>query len=102
MKYNKLVRDNIPEIILAKEGSAPVVHSADDEEYWEKLIEKVGEEAAELRADGSIEEFADLMEVVDAIAAFKQFDPAEVAQVRAEKNAKRGAFTKRIILEEAP
>lgn len=102
MKYNKLVRDNIPDIILAKEGKEALWHIADDAEYWEKLIEKVSEEAAELRADESIEEFADLMEVIDAIAAHKGFTPEDIARVRTEKNAKRGAFAKKIILDEAP
>lgn len=101
-KYNKLVRDNIPNIILAKEGEEAMWHIASDAEYWDKLIEKVSEEAAELRADESIEEFADLMEVVDAIAAHKGFAPQEVGRIRAEKNLKRGAFMKKIILDEAP
>jgi len=100
MIYNKLVRDRIPEIIRAK-GGTPVTHIADEKEYWAKLKAKLQEESTEFFIDESPEEFADLVEVIHAIATFKGFDLEEIALLREQKNAARGAFTKRIILDEA-
>ncbi len=100
MKYNKLIRDKIPDHIRAK-GGTPVFHVADEVEYWTKLKEKVLEEFEEFKADESVEEFADLMEVLMAIAEYKNFDPETVEKVRAEKVAKRGAFKERLILDES-
>lgn len=100
MKYNKLVRDKIPEVIK-KKGGVPVTHIADEAEYWAKLKEKLLEEMAEFSKDESVEEFADLLEVIAAIADYKEFDPDEVAKIRAKKADERGRFKERIILDES-
>ena len=100
MKYNKLVRDKIPEIIR-KRGDHPVTHIADEKEYWQKLKEKLLEEVEEFTRDESIEEFADVLEVLDAIAAWKQFDVKEVSRVKEKKARERGRFEKKIILDES-
>lgn len=100
MKYNKLVRDKIIEIIEGK-GEKAVFHIADKEEYWQKLKEKLREEVGEFAQDSSIGEIADILEVIDAICAYKNFDKAELEKVKNKKAEERGRFEKRIILDES-
>ena len=100
MKYNKLVRDKIPEYIKSK-GKVPITHIADETEYWEKLKEKLQEEVNEFLKDGNIEEIADILEVIDAIANYKKFSREDIERIKEKKADERGKFKDRIILEEA-
>lgn len=94
--YNKLVRDNIPNQLRAK--NIPFEERiASEEEYKEELIKKVGEEAAEFLADKSIEELADLVEVVEALKKLPEYTNLE--EVRITKLNDKGGFEKRIILK---
>lgn len=100
MKYNKLVRDKIPEI-LKKKGVKYKIHITGKEEYWDKLKEKLSEEFKEFSKNESIEEFADILEVLDVIKDYKKFDKRELETIKKKKARKRGSFRKRIILEES-
>jgi predicted house-cleaning noncanonical NTP pyrophosphatase (MazG superfamily) len=99
-KYNKLVRDNIPEILKDK-GGEPVVHVASNEEYWIKLKEKLQEEVDEFLQDNNEEELADILEVIYAICDHKNFGLNNIEKIRKEKLEKRGGFKKKIILDES-
>ena len=100
MKYNKLVRDKIPEYIR-KKGGNPVTHIADEAEYWQKLKGKLIEEIEEFRKDENIEELADILEVLDAIAEHKGFDIKEIQSVKEKKAIEKGKFKNKIILDES-
>ncbi len=98
--YNKLVRDKIPKYIQSK-GGTPKFHVADETEYRIKLFEKLIEETKEFKEAGSLEECADVLEVLDVLITFLHFDQKELQSVRLKKRDERGGFQKRIILEES-
>lgn len=97
--YNKLVRDRIPEIIRA-DGKQLKTRILDDAEYLEALLKKLEEECAELAESRSIEELADVHEVLLALADALGISHAELEKVRRDKAAKRGGFQQKIFLEE--
>ena len=99
MKYNKLIRDNIPEIIK-KDGKTAKVHIADDVEYDKRLKEKLLEEADEYAASGDPEELADVLEVVYAIAINNGIHKVQLESMVQKKRNEKGSFEKRIVLEE--
>lgn len=100
IKYDKLVRDKIPEYIQSK-GGLPIFHVADEAQYWQKLKEKLSEEVEEFKRDENIGELADILEVIDAIIEHKKFSKEDIEMVKNKKAEERGRFTKRIVLEEA-
>lgn len=100
MKYNKLVRDKIPEIIK-KKGGVAITHIATDKEYWEKLKGKLVEESKEFVENPSEEEIADILEITDAICSYKKFNKKKIAVIKKKKLKERGGFKKRIILDES-
>lgn len=96
--YNKLVRDKIPEIIRA-DGLRPSMRILDDDEYLYELVKKLKEELAEFETDLSMEELADIQEVVLALAEVLG-SREELEKVRKDKTTKRGGFKKKIYLED--
>ena len=66
-EYNKLVRDKIPEEINKIEGRKANYKILDEEEYLKELDKKLFEEANEFVEEHSIEELADLVEVMETI-----------------------------------
>ena len=99
IQYNKLVRDHIPEIIEAS-GKRCVCATLSDEGYLAKLDEKLSEELAEYQESKSMEELADLLEVIRAVAVARGSSMEEVEAIRRDKVAKRGGFEKKILLTE--
>ncbi len=98
--YNKLVRDNIPDIIKDS-GEIPITRILDDEEYKIELEKKLEEEKNEvLNSSGKdrIEELADLYEVMIHLAKLENSSIEEVMDVALTKRKKRGSFKNKIYL----
>lgn len=95
----KLVRDRIPEIIK-NAGKKPITEILSQEEYLKELDKKLNEEVAEYQADKSIEEMADVLEVLFAICEARGHSLEELLQVREDKREKRGGFKNKIYLIE--
>lgn len=96
--YNKLVRDKIPAIIQA-DGYNPYVKILNNQDYLKELVHKLEEEVAEFKADLSIEEMADIKEVLIALREVLGWRAGEVEDVRRRKAASCGRFKKRLFLE---
>ena len=64
------------------------------------LDEKLTEELTEYQESKSLEELADLLEVLRAVLKTRGWTWEQLEQVRAEKVAKRGAFQQRVMLKE--
>ena len=95
--YNKLVRDKIPQIIAAN-GNTCTTQVLSREEYLCKLDEKLTEELQEYQQSKSLEELADLLEVMEATVLARGYSWQELLAVRDRKREKRGGFTQRILL----
>lgn len=96
--YNKLVRDNILEIISYNNQKSSY-HIATDEEYKNKLLEKLQEEISEFIASKNEEELADIFEVIEHIIITFNFNKEKILEIKEQKAEKNGKFRKRIILE---
>ena len=94
--YNKLVRDNIPEIIR-NSGGIPFVRVLGDDEFLAALNAKLSEEVAEYLESGAVSELCDILEVVYAIAETKGSLDLELG--RREKSVANGGFEKKLFLE---
>lgn len=97
-EYNKLVRDNIPEIMI-QNGATPITRILSQEEYLQELKKKLLEETNEFLESQNIEELADIEEVILAILDATNQTRNNLENIRLKKVKKRGAFNKRIFLE---
>lgn len=100
-KYNKLVRDKIPEIIESN-GEKPIIRILNDAEYNEELIKKLNEEYHEvIEADEEsvIEELADMLEVMESIAELHNKTLEDILNTKEKKKIKRGGFSRKLYLK---
>lgn len=97
-RYDKLVRDRIPQLIV-EDGRRPLTRFLNDWEYVAELKKKLIEEAMEYQKSGSIDELVDLGEVIHAILTLEQVAVEDYQKMRLEKREARGGFEDRIFLE---
>src|SRR5699024_3049135 len=94
--------DKIPDLIAAS-GRAPEVRVLDTDAYLVALHAKLDEETAEVRAAtttvGLLEELADVLEVLTALAEHHDACLADIITWAASKRATRGGFSRRLWLE---
>lgn len=98
--YNKLVRDKITDIIES-DGRIAKYRILDNNQYRKELNSKLQEEVKAYLDDNNVEELADIVEVVYGILNSMDVTIDEFEKIRIKKQEERGAFNKRIYLEEA-
>lgn len=97
--HNKLVRDRIPEIIEAS-GRTCITEVLPNDAYIQALNAKLSEELEEYQQSKSLEELADLLEVMGAVVKARGYTWDHLTRIRKEKRTQRGAFERRIFLKE--
>lgn len=103
MQYNKLVRDNIPEIIAAtgKKVTCKMVKGEELQSYLkDKLVEEVEEFCNAKTNEEKEEEIADIQEVIDAIIKANNLWSSSCEKARKSKANTNGVFNKGIVLLE--
>ena len=100
IQYDKLVRDRIPEIIR-ETGKVPVTRTiAGHVELKMLLIDKLAEEMQEYKESGSVEEIADILEVLQALVEqIHGMSWEQVREIQGRKWEERGGFRDGIVLE---
>lgn len=98
-KVDKLVRDKTPEI-MKKSGIAVDVYVMEQNEYEQRLNDKLIEEAHEVidanTTNERCEELADLLEVMMAIAQLSNIKFSDIVKAAEQKKSEKGSFEKRI------
>ena len=97
VRYNKAVRDKIPEIIGQSDRTCNV-KTLSDSEYLAELEKKLGEELQEYHQSKNIEELVDILEVIYRIAELRGVSKEEIEKIRIKKSDERGGFEKNLFL----
>ena len=100
IKYNKVIRDKIPEII-ADSGKKYNLKQLDDASFLAEIEKKLIEEVNEYAENKDVEELADLLEVIYRISELRGVNPDELDRIRQDKGQKRGKFASNLFLIDA-
>jgi len=98
--HRKLIRDKLPEIILAT-GDKYEVRIMGKREYERELKKKLVEESKELNEvskEKILNEIADVLELLKSISEFYKIDFRLIEEKQVQKRKERGGFKKRLFL----
>ena len=102
-RYDKLIRDNIPHILIEKNIVAEI-RTLEDHEFLAYVKKKIVEEAQEVQEsknrEGGLKECADLIEILECFMNIHDISWNQINNARKQKNEERGAFTKKLLLIE--
>ncbi|HEX2923374.1 MAG TPA: nucleoside triphosphate pyrophosphohydrolase, partial [Chloroflexota bacterium] len=84
--------------IIGEAGKICEVVVLDDEPFITRLQEKLSEEVEEYRQSGTVEELADIVEVVQALVEHSGVTWEAFEEIRAQKRVERGGFRDRLFL----
>jgi predicted house-cleaning noncanonical NTP pyrophosphatase (MazG superfamily) len=96
--YNKLVRDRIPQII-EESGRKCYIDIVRGKDKYAALEAKLQEEVGEFIEDKNLEELADVMEVLFALADNLGYSEEDLVRKREEKREDRGGFKEGVVLQ---
>ena len=88
--YNKLVRDNVPDIIR-EQGGTPVIRTLGDEEYVQCLENKLREEVGEFLEERTLDELGDIIEELEELAHLQGWKSATPEAKRPSATAFSGS-----------
>ena len=100
IKYEKAVRDKIPEIIKFS-GKNCNVKKLDNSEFLIQLEKKLAEELTEYQESKNVEELADILEVIYRISELTGVSSDELDKIRYDKAEQRGKFDDNLFLIDA-
>ena len=97
--YNKLVRDNIIDILTEQGKTCDWFVEGVFDDYMAALDKKLNEELAEYYESNNLSELMDVVEVIYAILKARGMDLNEFHLQRREKRNLKGGFERRIMLK---
>jgi predicted house-cleaning noncanonical NTP pyrophosphatase (MazG superfamily) len=96
-KFNKVIRDKIPEIIQ-KDGQTCNIQILSDQKFMVEIEKKLFEEVTEYQNDKNPEELSDILEVIYRIAQLRGISKEELEKIRIKKLQNKGGFEKNLFL----
>ena len=96
--FRKLIRDNMIDVIQS-DGFRAVIRILDAEEHRRELVRKLFEEIGEYLAAGTLEELADVYEVIRSLALLDSAYEDTLLATAADKRRRRGSFIRGVFLE---